>query len=159
MIKKSLSVLWRYIIAIIVAVIVYGLSIAILRWIGVTMQGPTLVSRIIETIVYFVAFCVAVSVFFRKYDQGSPSEGGAFLPLCAAVISAVHILVAAFSSWSVLWFITTGVSTLAVILFAGGSLLSSMTEIPRMYYLFALGLEGFCFIAFSWIGRFLPKRG
>lgn len=158
MVKKSLSVLWRYIIAIIIAVIVYGLSTMILKWTGVTMNGPTLGSRIIETIVFFVAFCAAVFVLFRKYGQDSFLESSAFLPLCSTAISVIHIVVAVFSSWSVLWFITTGASTFAELLFAGGSQLSSLTEIPRTYYLLALVIEDICFIAFSWIGHFLAQE-
>jgi hypothetical protein len=156
-VKKALSILWRYIAAIIIAVIVDGLSSLILKLIRVTVQGPTLESRIIGTVVFFVAFSAAVFVLFRKYSQNEPLAGGAFLPLCAVAISAVHILVAAFSSWSVLWFVTTGASAFAKVLFAGGGFLSSLTEIPRTYYLLAVGLEGICFIVFSWIGLLVAQ--
>lgn len=158
MVKKLLSVLWRYIIAIIVAVIVYGLSTLILKLIGITVQGPTLESRIIETMAFFVAFSATIFMLFRNYGQNKLFEGRSFLPLCATAISVIHILAAAFSSWSILWFITTGASAFAIVLFAGGSQLSSLTEIPRIYYLLALGLEGICFITFSWLGCFWPKR-
>ena len=81
------------------------------------------------------------------------------LLLYPVVISLLHIVVASLVNTQTLIIISTGASTLSELLYTGGGQLLTSMEMPRVYYIVALIIQGICFIGFSFWGTSNGKRG
>jgi len=157
-VKKFISYLWRYIAAVILAVLIYALAGLVLKITLLTVQGPTLSSRVIETIIYYISIIAAVFLLFKAYGRKEPPLPTWQLILYPAIITLLHIIIALSVSLQMLFIMTTGANVLAELMYAGSRLIISSTEMPRCYYLVALVIQGLFFIGFS-LWAALAKKG
>jgi len=154
-----MSYLWRYIVATFFAVLIYALATLILRILLVTVQGPTLISSIIEAVVFYLSMMAMTFFLFRIYGKKAIQSTTWQLLLYPVIILLLHIVVALLVNTQTLTVISTGVSTLSELLYIGGGQILTSMEMPRVYYVIALTIQGICFIVFSFWGTIRYRKG
>ena len=152
MFKKVTSFVFRYALVVLIANLLVGILSLIFKVSLITVQGPTMFSRISGIIIYYVFLSVASFLIFKnfrkKQNHIQPTEIAVFLGL----IFVIHTVLVFAAEWSVVWFLSTGSLPLAELIYNGGGYLESIREIPRFYYFVALALEDLCIFTFSLIG-------
>lgn len=152
LVKKGASFLFHYVLAIFIANLAVGILSLILKILLVTVQGPTMITWILEIGTYYIALSFAFFFLFRSLGVKQTGLKLIEIFLTVLIILIFHAVIVFTANWPTVWNITTGSSSLAVFLYTGGGYIESIREIPRLYYFVALFLEDICFLIFSSIG-------
>lgn len=153
-INNVISYLWRYILGIVTAVIFYGILALIFKLALITVQGPTLFSRLSQIAIFYIMLSGSYYFLFRQYGRKQSSDNLKVFFIIESLIVCLHLLSAVNASYSALWLLCTGISDLPSLLYNGAGIVKSHTEIPRAYYLLALLIEDICFAVFSLWGYY-----
>lgn len=152
--KKVSSFLLHYVMALLIANLVVGILTLLFKILLITVQGPTMASWILEIAAYYITLSFAFFFLFRSYAKKLTTLKLKEIMLAVSLILILHSVVVLTAEWPTVWYMTTGSSSLAKLLYTGGGYLESMREIPRFYYFMALLLQDICFLVFSSIGYY-----
>lgn len=150
--RKTMTFLMHYVLAIIIANLAVGILSLFLKILLITVQGPTTFSRLSEIATYYLSLTFAFYFSFRSYARKHTTLKLKEMMVVACLILIFHAVIVFTAKWSTVWFITTGSTTLAKLLYTNGGYLESMRDIPRLYYFIALLLEDLIFLTFSTFG-------
>ena len=152
MFKKVIAFVLRYALAVLIANLSLGILSLIFKVSLLTVQGPTMFSRISGIAIYYIFLSIASFLIFKtfrkKQNHIQPTEVAIFLGL----IFVIHTVLVFGAEWPVVRFISTGSLPFAELIYSGGDYIESIREIPRFYYFVALALEDLCIFTFSLIG-------
>ena len=145
-----------YLSVILIANLVTGLVSFAFKLSLVTVQGPTLLSRLAMVAAYYIALSLAFFLLFRYLSHRYRFARQDFYVFFGIVVLS-HVLIVLFGRWDALWMVTTGTTGLAQLIYAQGGYLESLRDIPRIYYAIGLAIEDICLVVFSFSGYFKPS--
>lgn len=154
LLKKVTSFILHYALAILIANFVVGVLTLIFKVSLLTVQGPTMVSKISVIVTYYTVLSIAFFFLFRSYGKKKTQLRLKEISLYVGLIVIMHTVIVFSAGWPTVWLITIGSLSLADFMYTGGGFISSIREIPRFYYFVALAIEDTCFVVFSLIGYY-----
>lgn len=150
--KKGFSFLVHYVLAILIANLVVGMVSLLFKIFLITVQGPTMLSWVLEIAAYYTSISFAFFYLFRSFGEKQAGLIVKGIYLAAGMIFILQTLIVFTAEWPTVWLMTTGSSSLAHFLYTGGGYLKSLREIPRFNYFVAWLIEDLCFLIFSSFG-------
>lgn len=153
MFKKAVNLMLYYILGIVIANLAVVILTLILKISLITVQGPTLFSRISEIATYYIILCIASFLLFRLLRKKQSQIKYKEIILFGTLIVSLHLIIIFFGEWNTVWLITNSSLPLVKIMYTGGNgFTESLREIPRLFYFIALVIEDVCFVIFALIG-------
>ena len=156
--KRWFVFIFYYALAFLIANLTVGILSLILKMLLVTVQGPTMVTRVSEIVTYYLSFSIASFFLFRRYGKKQQPVKHREIVLFYSLIILLHFIIVFYGEWNTVWSVTTGTIQLAQIMYSGGEHIASLTDIPRAYYYNALTIGDICFVIFSLIGIFTGNK-
>lgn len=156
--KKVLNFIIPYALSIIIANLIVGILSLIFKISLITVQGPTMITRISEIVTYYISLSILSFFLFRLYSKKDPQLKLKEILLFYFIIIILHSAIILFGEFKAIWLITTGSGGLTNIIYTGGGYIESIREIPKLYYFMPLVLEDICLITFSLLGYFKGYR-
>lgn len=153
--KKISSFLFHYVLAIFIANLIVGILTLLFKIFLITVQGPTMITRILEIAAYYTALSFTFYFLFRSYARKHGKLKLKEMMFVACLILILHAVIVFTAEWPKVWFITTGSASLAKQLYTSGGFLESMRDIPRYFYFIALFIEDIFYLVFSSIGYYV----
>lgn len=147
-----------YVMAFFIANLIVGMLSLIFKIFLVTVQGPTMVTRISEIATFYISFSIASFFLFRKYGKKKQPIKFREIVIFFSLIILLHFIIIFFGEWNTVWTVTTGTIQLVGMMYSGGGYIESLRDIPRLYYYVTLTIQDICFVIFSSIGILRGKR-
>jgi hypothetical protein len=158
LLKRCFVFIIYYAMAFLIANLTVGVLSLIFKIFLVTVQGPTMVTRILAIAIFYISFSIASFFLFRKYGKKQQPIKYREIVIFFSLIILLHFIIIFFGEWNTVWTVTTGTIELVGMMYSGGGHIESYRDIPRLYYYVALTIGDICFVIFSSIGVLRGKR-
>ncbi|MDD4089626.1 MAG: hypothetical protein PHP29_08045 [Tissierellia bacterium] len=164
LLKKWFIFILYYVIANLTAGLVVSFLSLIFKVLLITVQGPTVFSRISGIATFYISFSIASFFLFRRYGKKHQQVKSREIILFYSSIILLHFIIIFYGGWETVYAVTTGSLAVVESLYSGtfenahGKLYSSLRDIPRTYYYMGKSIEDIDFIIFSLIGYLKEKR-
>ncbi|ABR49481.1 hypothetical protein Amet_3353 [Alkaliphilus metalliredigens QYMF] len=156
--KRWFVFIFYYALAFLIANLTIGILSLILKMLLVTVQGPTMVTRVSNIVTHYISFSIASFFLFGRYGKKQQPVKYREIVLFYSLIILLHFIIVFYGKWNTVWSVTTGTIQLARIMYSGGEHIASLTYIPRVYYYHALTIRDICFVIFSLMGIFTGNK-
>lgn len=142
----------HYTLALFIANFSVGMLTLIYKLLLITVQGPTMFTRISEIGTYYIVFSTTVYLLFRRYGRRQQSVNYKEMVIFFSLVLLIHAMIILVGRWNLVWTVTTGSIQLIGLIYSGGENIESLRDIPRLYYYIALTIEDACLMIFSSLG-------